>query len=203
MPRKCARSNQVKAQRASGKCRFSSAFTDNPFEKLLDPDYEPSEGSDNEDPDPEGEDGYSYFKYSEPSFLNLYPHVEMLVLLKEGTSIREYFLIRTCIYKEIKGPILLLDVSLFSNLEFRQTAEMSQKLSSIRHYSERFEKKTGKIGGSVRVTNLGPSEVGFERPTLYLHRDRLLVRGRRLLHVPHPCPFRGALPRSLPKHPRA
>ena len=37
MPCKCARSNQAKAQRASEKHGFSSAFTDNSFEKLLDP----------------------------------------------------------------------------------------------------------------------------------------------------------------------
>ena len=49
--RKSARSNQAKARRASEKHGFDSTFSDNPFEKLLDPDYEPSEGSDNEEPE--------------------------------------------------------------------------------------------------------------------------------------------------------
>lgn len=36
-----------------------------------------------------------------------------------------------------------------------------------------------------------------------LDRDRLAVRGYRLLHLDHPCPFRGALPGSVPLHPAA
>jgi len=40
MPRKNARSQQAKAQRASGKRGFDSGITENPFDQLLDPDYE-------------------------------------------------------------------------------------------------------------------------------------------------------------------
>ena len=50
MPRKNACSKKAKAQKASGKQVFDSAFIEDPFEKLLDPDYEPSDTSDNEQP---------------------------------------------------------------------------------------------------------------------------------------------------------
>jgi hypothetical protein len=39
MPKLSWRSQQAKAQRASGKRGFDSGLTDNPFECLLDPDY--------------------------------------------------------------------------------------------------------------------------------------------------------------------
>lgn len=39
MPHRSARSEQAKAQRASRKRQFGSAFIEDPFEKLLDPDY--------------------------------------------------------------------------------------------------------------------------------------------------------------------
>jgi hypothetical protein len=41
MPKKSLRSQQAKAQRASGKRGFDTGYTDNPFEKLFDPDFEP------------------------------------------------------------------------------------------------------------------------------------------------------------------
>ena len=50
MPRKNARSERAKAQRASRKWVSDSAFIEDPFEKLLDPDYEPSDTSDDEQP---------------------------------------------------------------------------------------------------------------------------------------------------------
>ena len=40
MPKLSWRSQQAKAQRASGKRGFDSGLTDNPFEYLLDPDYD-------------------------------------------------------------------------------------------------------------------------------------------------------------------
>src|ERR1700678_1666458 len=55
-----SRSEKAKAQRESGKRGFDSAFTDDPFEKLLDPDYEPSEASDNKQSDTEDEEHDEY-----------------------------------------------------------------------------------------------------------------------------------------------
>src|ERR1700735_3635481 len=44
MPRKNCHSQQAKAQRASGKRVFDSAFTNDLIEKLFDPDYAPEIG---------------------------------------------------------------------------------------------------------------------------------------------------------------
>jgi hypothetical protein len=41
MPKKSLWSQQAKAQRASGKQGFDTGYTDNPFENLFDPDFEP------------------------------------------------------------------------------------------------------------------------------------------------------------------
>jgi hypothetical protein len=44
---------QAKAKRASGKCGSDSAFTDDPFEELLDPDFEPEPEAEKLGPDNE------------------------------------------------------------------------------------------------------------------------------------------------------
>src|SRR5271168_1641887 len=69
MPRAGARSEKAKAQRASRKRGFDSdsvdsAFTDDPFEKLLATDYEPSEASDNEESDTEDEEHDINYSFS-------------------------------------------------------------------------------------------------------------------------------------------
>ena len=70
-----------------------------------------------------------------------------------------------------KHPILIWNISwhttYFSNLEFRQTAEMVRKLSSIRYYSEGFEKIWVNVEGPFELQNSGLSEVSFEHLTLY------------------------------------
>jgi hypothetical protein len=56
MPKLSCRSQQAKAQRASGKWGFYSGLTDNPFEHLLDPDYnEPSTDDTDENNDSRNE----------------------------------------------------------------------------------------------------------------------------------------------------
>ncbi|TFK39600.1 hypothetical protein BDQ12DRAFT_722438 [Crucibulum laeve] len=54
MPKKSHQSQQAKAQRASKKRGFESAFMDNdPVERLVDPDFEPENGGDTSDSDKE------------------------------------------------------------------------------------------------------------------------------------------------------
>ncbi|TFK33869.1 hypothetical protein BDQ12DRAFT_669899 [Crucibulum laeve] len=48
MPKHSRQSRQAKSQRASYKANFDSGWTDDPFKKLLDPDYKPPE-NDEED----------------------------------------------------------------------------------------------------------------------------------------------------------
>ena len=64
MPRKNARSEKAKAQRASGKRVFDSAFNEDPFEKLLDPDYEPSDTSEDEQPGLADEEFDTHYAFS-------------------------------------------------------------------------------------------------------------------------------------------
>ena len=65
MPRKSHRSQQATAQRTSGKRGFDSGFFENPFAKLLDPDFKPEhtesvpEMTDSEDEDGDHNQAFS------------------------------------------------------------------------------------------------------------------------------------------------
>ena len=63
MPIGNRRSKKAKAQRASGKRGFDSGFTDNPFEKLLDPDYQQSDEDSDSEADSEHEEPLQGFVF--------------------------------------------------------------------------------------------------------------------------------------------
>ncbi|KAF6763421.1 Hsp70 protein-domain-containing protein [Ephemerocybe angulata] len=62
-------------------------------------------------------------------------------------------------------------------------------------------KVTGEV--IIPIFDLGGGMFDLSLLSIEFHRDRLPLRRYRLLHLSPPCPFRGALPGSVPKHPRA